>query len=154
MTPIRKSGDANVALTTLKRRSGSAWTSVQNGYRRAAGAWVKVYSAYTPISSVTASPASATASATRLGASAPGSLVVTAGVTINVTGGSGSYTYSAALLSGTAMTVAPGANTSFSATLARNQTITATYRITVSDGQSSGHVDVPVSLNYDWESGA
>lgn len=150
MTAIRKSGASNVALTGLRRRFGGAWANVQNGYRRQSGAWVKVYTAYTPISGVTASPNPTSGSATRV--NGPGALTVSANTSLTVVGGS-TLTYSAALLSGTAMTVSAGSTTTFSYAVPQNTTVSATYRITVSDGTSSKTVDVPVSLTYNNSTG-
>lgn len=155
MTFARKSG-GNVTPTTVKRRSGGAWTNVQTIKRRLSGAWVTVWNAYTAISSVTVTPNPSNVETVQAGSGAPLSLAVSGSLAVTASGGSGSYTYSTAFVSGTAMTVTNGntANPTIYATCSRNQTISAVYRFTVSDGTSSAYLDVNVSRTYSWSSGA
>jgi len=96
-------------------------------------------------------------SATNAGASgtvianAPATRTVTASGTVSVTGGSGSYTCTWTHLSGDASIPTPGANVfnpTFSASVAKDSTITAVKRCTVSDGSSSTSTDMNVSLTY------
>lgn len=110
---------------------------------------------YTPISNVTANPNPSSASRTLIGRDQPQIVDVSGSIAISATGGNGNYSYLTTFVSGTAMNVLNGntANPSIDANCARNQTISAVYRFTVSDGTSSLHVDVTVTRTYAWDSG-
>lgn len=81
---------------------------------------------------------------------APNQRTVNASTMIGVTGGTGSYTYSTAHLSGDVFSVFNGntANPAWSANVFKGGTRSAVYRCTVSDGVGSAFVDVPVNLSY------
>lgn len=73
----------------------------------------------------------------------------TSNTSVSVSGGTGSYNYSWAKLSGDTINVsnASGAITSFNATLTNGQTTNSVYRCTVADtGGQTTYVDVTISL--------
>lgn len=141
MTFARKSGGANVALTTVKRRSGGAWVDVQNVYRRQSGAWVQVYSAYTPISNVQHADYSRTATGTASSGS----------VTVPLTdptwsGGNPGATVSWSIVTGAAVISAGSLETSGAIPTGSN--VSGTIKVTVSDGVSSSSKTINYSLSY------
>jgi hypothetical protein len=145
MTLKRRSAGAFVNVASVKRRSGGAWVAVQTIKRRSGGAWVTVYSALNITKSgdidqnvFVAEPAPTTRSMS-------GSMSVT------VTG-STSFTLAWTKLSGGSVGInnATIANPTFSATVPKNTTVSATYRCTVTDTPSglTDSVDVFVSFQY------
>lgn len=140
----RKDGGSNVAATP-KRRSGSAWVTATKVDRRLSGAWVRVWNSYSAISSVTAS-----ATAVSGGPGSGAGTVTSNTTTVTASGGTGSYTYSWSRLSGDTSTTcgSPTARSTSFSTYFSNATATRTsvWRCTVSDGVSSGYVDVTVNL--------
>jgi hypothetical protein len=74
-------------------------------------------------------------------------------VTISASGGTSSYTYSWAHISGDTFTVnsPASATTTFTRTTNKNQTFSGVYRCTVSDGITSASVDVTVTSTYEFE---
>ncbi|KAF1008989.1 MAG: hypothetical protein GAK28_00621 [Luteibacter sp.] len=148
MTFSRRFGGGWVAPTIIRRRVGNTWADVQNIYRRINGAWVLAWQRYVAVT--------ATANSISSGASSKGTFVI--GV-VTVTGhdGTGSYTYSSPVLVGGS---ASGPNSTIGYTQSGNQyTFHATnanpntdslrpvYRVTVSDGRTSGAVDFSVNWN-------
>lgn len=98
--------------------------------------------------SATASPANKT---DILAEPAPAFRTVTATGNVSVSGGSGSYTCTWSHLSGSTSIPTPGANVfspSFSASVPKNDTLSAVKRCTVSDGSSTTTADMPVNLSY------
>ncbi|WP_423176219.1 MULTISPECIES: hypothetical protein [unclassified Stenotrophomonas maltophilia group] len=82
---------------------------------------------------------------------APAFKTVTATGNVSVSGGSGSYTCTWAHLSGSTAIPTPAANVfspSYSASVAKNDTLSAVKRCTVSDGSSSVFTDMSVNLAY------
>lgn len=82
---------------------------------------------------------------------APAFKTVTATGNVSVSGGSGSYTCTWAHLSGSTAIPTPAANVfspSYSASVAKNDTLSAVKRCTVSDGTSSVFTDMSVNLAY------
>lgn len=146
MTFARKSGGANVALTTVKRRYGGAWTNVQTIKRRLSGGWVTVWQAYTAVTA-SVSPTSASAST-----ASANTTVSTNSVTASATNGNGSYTYAWSYVSGdTTLTIGSpnSATTNFSGQVNNvNTSRSATFRCHVSDGTTSADVNVTVTLTY------
>jgi hypothetical protein len=78
--------------------------------------------------------------------------IATNAVTITGANGTGSYSYSWSLISGDAFShTANAATTTFSfGSVGRNQTKSAVYRCTVSDGITSAFVDVNVSVTFNY----
>lgn len=82
---------------------------------------------------------------------APAFRTVTASGNVSVTGGTGSYTCTWSHVSGSTAIPTPGANVfnpSFSASVAKNSTLSAVKRCTVSDGSSTTTADMSVNLGY------
>lgn len=82
---------------------------------------------------------------------APAFKTVSASGNVSVAGGSGSYTCTWSHLSGSTAIPTPGANVfspSFSASVPKNDTVSAVKRCTVSDGTSSTTADMSVNLAY------
>ncbi|HDS1550748.1 TPA: hypothetical protein QEK98_003003 [Stenotrophomonas maltophilia] len=82
---------------------------------------------------------------------APAFKTVTATGNVSASGGSGSYTCTWAHLSGSTAIPTPAANVfspSYSASVAKNDTLSAVKRCTVSDGTSSVFTDMSVNLAY------
>ena len=82
---------------------------------------------------------------------APAFKTVTASGNVAVSGGTGSYTCTWSHVSGSTSIPTPGANVfnpSYSASVAKNDTLSAVKRCTVSDGSSSVFTDMPVNLGY------
>lgn len=104
---------------------------------------------YTPINSVAASRSNPTGTQNVVEPpTGPATMTVSTGaVSITWNGGSGA-TVSWSKVSGDTMTVSGTSSASFSATVSKNGSKSAVYRATVSDGTSSGTVDVTVTLFY------
>lgn len=97
---------------------------------------------------VTATAAPTTANGDTTGPN-PSGIVVSNTVSVTGYGGNAPYTYSWSIISGSvAINTPSSASTYFSAQVFTGNTVTATARCTVSDGTTSGYVDVPVSLTY------
>lgn len=82
---------------------------------------------------------------------APAFRTVTASGNVSVTGGTGSYTCTWTHLSGSTAIPTPGANVfspSYSASVAKNDTLSAVKRCTVSDGSGTTTADMSVNLSY------
>lgn len=82
---------------------------------------------------------------------APAFATVNASGTVTASGGTGSYTCTWAHLSGSTSIPTPGANVfnpTFSLSIAKNSTVSAVKRCTVSDGVSSQSTDMAVNLTY------
>lgn len=109
----------------------------------------QVFAAYVPISGVTASSSSPSGTQNVVEPpTGPATMTVSTGaVYITWSGGSGA-TVSWSKVSGDTMTVSGTSSASFSATVSKNGSKSAVYRATVSDGISSGTVDVTVTLFY------
>lgn len=123
------------------RRSGSSWVEVDTIRRRSGSSWITVYQSYTPLS-VTANNVFVTMPVGHVGP-------VTGTSIATVQGGKGTISYSWVLQSGTPLL--SGSSTSSSAFFSHefrlgNGTVSATYRVTVSDGISSAYTDVAVTL--------
>ena len=82
---------------------------------------------------------------------APAFKTVSSSGNVSASGGSGSYTCTWSHLSGSTSIPTPGANVfspSYSASIAKNSTLSAVKRCTVSDGTSTATADMSVSLTY------
>lgn len=82
---------------------------------------------------------------------APAFKTVSGSGNVAVSGGSGSYTCSWTHLSGSTSIPTPGSNVfspSFSASVAKNSTLSAVKRCTVSDGSNTAIADMSVNLTY------
>lgn len=149
MAFYRKSGGSNVTPTIVRRRSGSSWVNVQTIKRRSGGSWVTVWTAYT---AVTVTLSTSQISKYGFGTNASGPSGSTNPVVATGHSGTGSYTYSWTRISG-------DANTNISSTTASSVTFSRTgcasdvdyvsvWRCTISDGTSSAHADVTVTVGY------
>ena len=149
MTFARKSGGGNVTPTTVKRRFGGAWVNVQTIKRRLSGAWVTVWNAYTAVS-VALNPTSISKFGTGTNASGPSGS--TNPVTATGSGGNAPITYSWARISGdtsTNISATTGASVTFSrASCSDGVNYISTWRCTATDGTTSAHADVTVTLGY------
>lgn len=98
--------------------------------------------------SATSSPASGTQFRNE---PAPATVTVSSLGNVVASGGTGSYTCTWAHLSGSATIPTPAANVfnpSFSLSVAKNSTVSAVKRCTVSDGVNSVFTDMTVNLSY------
>lgn len=149
MTMKRWDGAAFVDITVAKRWDGAAFVDLTVAKRWDGAAWVDI-----PLPgggggslSATASPGSASGSVTDSNLFVN---VVSNGVTVTPTGGTGPYTYLWMKLSGdSAVTVSnsTAASVTFSATVPRDQERSAVYRCIVTDSlAASAFVNVSVFL--------
>ena len=144
---IRRSSGSNVNVSLVRRRSGGTWVT-PTVRRRQGGAWVVV-----PFV-LTLSTSGNPGGNVFLAEPAPASTTVNGGsFTVNVSGGSGSYTRSWTRISGsTAMSISnsTAATVTFSGTVRKNDSITATWRCTVTDTVTgaTSFVDLFVQLHY------
>lgn len=128
--------------TTVKRRSGSNWVDVQTIKRRSGSGWVTVWTAYTPI---TITGVGDVSRSTGRG----GGSVIVGTSTVRFTGGEGTKTYRWEYVSGDNAFTTTGATTDtcqFSRNHLVTGTFTATWKVTVSDGQSSDSTTITVTL--------
>ncbi len=148
MPTKRRSGASWVDPTAVRRRNGTSWIATTFIRRRSGGAWVEAWPNYTPLSA-TAAPANAYGWST--GSTTTGT-VQSEAVTATPSGGSGSFTYNWALVSGSSAVTAvspSSATTSFRST-GVSTSRTAVFRCTVSDGITSATTnDVNVTLEYE-----
>lgn len=106
---------------------------------------------YTPVS-VSAPPAASGTFTNSPASLSPSTRSITSNTATAVaSGGTGSYTFAWARISGSAAITATSpsaASTTFSATVGVDASVSAVFRVTVSDGISSATADVGVSLAY------
>ena len=147
MPLTRRSSGSNVNVSSVRRRSGGTWVT-PTVRRRQGGAWVVV-----PFG-LTLSTSGSPDGNLFLAEPAPNPATVTGGsFTVNVSGGSGSYTRSWTRISGsTAMSISnsTASTVTFSGTVPKNSSITATWRCTVTDTitGATASVDRSVQLDY------
>lgn len=107
---------------------------------------------YTPVSA--SAPPAASGTFTNSPASlTPSTRVIMSSPATVATGsdGTGSYTFAWARISGSAAisaTAPSAASTTFSATVGVDDSVSAVFRVTVSDGITSATADVTVTLSY------
>jgi hypothetical protein len=140
--PVKDAGTWR-ASQPFVRISGT-WTAMTKGFVRIAGVWTQFYEKNTALAVTANYSLFAALYASRSGA---GSLT-TAAVTASATGGSGSYTYSWARLSGNSYTVnsPAAAATTFTTTVTAGQLKLAVYRVTANDGLTTAFFDVEVDM--------
>lgn len=144
MAIYRKQGGVNVAATP-RRRSGASWVVPGAVRRRLGTTWVSVWSAL----DVTASPIN---QSIFLNEPAPATQTLSGRANPVVTGSS-SYTASWSPVSGPTSVLCSNTsilNPQFSATLPKNSTAGAVWRLTVRDTASgmTKSVDVPIFFSY------
>ena len=138
----RRSGGSHVDIANVRRRSGSSWVTPSNVYRRQGEAWVKVWPVNVPLSM--------TLSHTEIYGYSPSTgTIYTNSVIASPSGGTGSYTYSWARISGQATVFASASTSSvsFYSIFTSQGKRYATFRCTISDGVSSVYRDVYVEIS-------
>jgi hypothetical protein len=103
--------------------------------------------------SVVASPNPSVYGTTLPHSGSPATLEVSTSTTVNVTGGSGSFSYAWEFLSGAGHSISFGGSpvgktATFSAVHARNTELTSFWRCTATGPSGSGSVDVQVTTSY------
>lgn len=159
MTLKRWDGAAFQDIAAIKRWDGASWVDLTVLKRWDGASWVDIT---LPGGSGNLSATASTGSVN--GAvvdNAPAPLfveVVSGNVTITVVGGTGpGPTYAWSKVSGSSAifpTAPSSATTAFSATLGSNQSVSGTWKCTVTRGAETVTVNVNVSLSYFVESGA
>lgn len=154
MTMKRWNGTSFADLSIVKRWNGSAWVDLSIAKRWNGSSWVDIPlpgGGAGPLS-VTISPGTAYGENNVPNAPFPSAVNVTSNtVAANVTGGTGTISYSWARVSGSSSVSADtpnAATTSFSATLTRNTGAEAVFRVTVVRGAETATADVSVQLYY------
>lgn len=152
MTAKRWNGASQTDLTVFKRWNGSAFVDITTGSRWNGTSWDSLGIGSADLSA-TSSASSVSGVVFNSSPSAPPAASVTSNpVTVTATGGGGAGpTYSWTLLSGNSgiePTVPTGATTSFTGLVYTQDTITATFRCTITRGVEVVTVDVDVSLRY------
>lgn len=161
MTLKRFDGAVYVDLTTRKRFDGASWIDMTVAKRFDGAVWVDIPLGGGGAISATVSHGEVFGEEVLVGAGQPVFTTVVsqapATVTVTPTGGTGPYTHSWAVVSGSSGTSAinpTSATTGFEALLGRNQSTSAYLRDTVTDSLSATtYVDVLVHLQYIYESG-
>lgn len=148
-TNKRWDGSAFVDLTVKKRWDGTSWVNLTISKRWDGAAWVDFFAAGSGFG-VTIAPGSASGS---VAASQPQFRTVTSNsVTATPAGGTGPYTYSWTKVSGASSisaTSPTAATTTFSALVAKDSTVDAVWRVTVTDSLSAtATADVVIELSY------
>ena len=128
-------GGTNKRVTQPYVRVGGAWKAVSIGWVNVAGAWKRFYIRYIA-PSVTLSPVLALG----FGTGASAATVTSGTVTSTVEDGEGPFSYQWAFVSGD-NTITPtnptDPDTTFSSSLATNQTKDATFELTVTDAMNN-----------------
>ena len=145
----RRSGSSWVTPSNIRRRSGSSWVVINSVRRRSGSSWITVYTSYTApsgsIPTISATHRDPTLSRP------PPTFQVGGSGRVNVTGGTGNYTYRWSIVSGGASITGgtTGVGVSVTATVPNFSTVSGTVRCVVSDGVSSVTINGTYRLTYE-----
>jgi len=142
-------GSTRRSIANLFYQDGATRRTIKNAWIGDGGVNRQVYLAYTPVG-VTLNPTSISKFGTGTGTIGPSGS--TNPVTATASGGSGTITYSWARISGdtsTNISSTTGASVTFNRTSCSDGVnYVSTWRCTATDGTTSAHADVTVTLGY------
>ena len=144
----RRSGSSWVNVSNIRRRSGNSWVTIDTVRRRSGSSWITVYSSYTaPSGSITPILAE---HRDITNPRPPASFQVTGSGRVNVSGGTGNYTYKWSIVSGggsiDGSTTGYGVNVT--AFVPNHGFVSGVVRCVVNDGVSSVTINGNYTLSY------